>query len=452
LSPPIKQKIFVNYIFLKPDDLKQYFIILLLFPFFVTSQCLQGDCQEGEGQYKLKNGIYTGHFSKGDISGEGEFVTRKGYAYLGNWTKGTKEGFGKESFRKGPSYEGNFSNNQRNGYGQGSLINTKFMQDIYYDGQWSHGSICGQGSLTYVREVKYGRNKALEKNTLSGEFVNGVFQGRLTTPYLDELAWEPFSLKMSDFQKYQTLTEKARKKLKHPATIEGDFRVSCECLGEMLIFDTKAFFRKELSWWSTKDVPTKTKPIVLNTMQREFDIIEWHARALQQKLNKQKLPCTQASIETAWEQISIVQKECAQVRKTYSIETAWNPKKGLIKNMKTQEKWNSKISKKLQNYEKANKKILTKINKKLSKENNTFCMVVDVDISICPTIPKPEVVEKVIEEAKKEKPPSYLSQIVNDWKEGQVIQAERAKLPKEEKKPSAPKSFKPQFPRSQQLE
>ena len=38
------------------------------------------------------------------------------------------------------------------------------------------------------------------------------------------------SLKMSDFQKYQNLSPKARKKLKNPATIEGDFLLSCECL------------------------------------------------------------------------------------------------------------------------------------------------------------------------------------------------------------------------------
>ena len=41
---------------------------------------------------------------------------------------------------------------------------------------------------------------------------------------------------------------------------------------------------------------------------------------------------------------------------------------------------------------------------------------------------------------------------MNDWKEGHANQRTRAKALKEEKKPREPKSFKPQFPRSTQLE
>lgn len=432
--------------------MKQLIITLLFTPAFIFGQCIEGDCQNGQGKYKLKNGTYTGGFEQGNVHGHGTFVTRKGYVYEGNWTQGYKEGFGKESFRKGLSYEGNFIKNQRSGHGKGVLIDTKFMKDVYYGGEWSMGNICGQGNLTYFREVKYGREKVLEKNILSGEFINGVFQGRLTTPYPDELTWEPFNLKMSDFQKYQTLTEKARKKLKHPASIEGDFMVSCECLDNVLVVGARAFLRKELSWWSTKDIPTKTKPIILNTMQRELDIIEWHARALKQTINKQKLPCTQESIKMVWESMSAVQKECMQTRKAYLAETAWNPKKGMLKNMKVQEKWNSKISKKLKKHDKANKKILKKINKKLSAKTETVCKSKDVDINTCPIIPKPVVVKEPVVEIKEEKPPGYIAQIVNDWKDGQAIQAERPKPPKEEKKPREPQFFKPQFPRSQQLE
>ena len=427
--------------------------ILLFSPAITIGQCIEGDCQNGPGQYKLKGGTYTGDFAEGNIHGRGSYITKRGYSYTGNWIKGAKEGFGKESFRKGSSYEGDFANNYRNGYGKSGLPDTKFMKDRYYEGQWFQGSICGKGELTYSREVKYGREKIIEENRLIGDFINGVFQGRQTSAYSDELKWDAFKLKMSDFQKYQNLTPKARKKLKNPATLEGDFLLSCECLEEVLVYDITAIFRKSQSWWSTVDIPPKTKPIILNTMQKEFDIIEWHARALQLKLNKQKMPCTAESISSAWQEMDVAQRECLQLRRQYSTETAWNPKKGSIKNIKVQEKWNSKISKKLQSYEKSNKKIIEKLNKKFSKKSKLPCNTVALDNSTIPIIPKPEIIkEEIEEEIVVEREPGYLSQIMNDWKEGHASQRNRAKAPKEEKKPREPRSFKPQFPRSKQLQ
>ena len=249
------------------------------------------DCQDGLGEYKFKGSFYSGEFLNSKIHGNGIFKTKKGYSYNGGWLNGVKEGLAVEISKKGHVYKGNFSQNRRHGYGACSIESTKFMKDISYSGNWFYGSMCGQGELTYFRQVKYGRDKVSEKNTLVGQFINGIYQGRLTSPYSDELIWKPFGLKMNDFQNYQNFTEKERKKLKNPAIIEGDIMTKCECLGDVLVFSSTALFRKELSWWSTKDVPAKTKPIILNTRQREFDIIEWHARALQASLNKKKLPC-----------------------------------------------------------------------------------------------------------------------------------------------------------------
>ena len=57
--------------------------------------------------------------------------------------------------------------------------------------------------------------------------------------------------------------QKQRKKLKSPATIEGDIAVSCDCVANTLIFEAGAILRKGMSWWSSQDIPTKTKDIVL---------------------------------------------------------------------------------------------------------------------------------------------------------------------------------------------
>ena len=151
---------------------------------------------------------------------------------------------------------------------------------------------------------------------------------------------------MENFQKHKILTEREQKKLKNPATIEGSIILSCECLENTLIFQTNAILRQELSWWSTENITSKTKPIILNTKQREFDIIEWHARSLALELNKQKLPCVAESMRVAWSALELAETEAIQVRKIYSTETEWNPKKGMIKNKSPQEKWDNKISRK----------------------------------------------------------------------------------------------------------
>ena len=52
------------------------------------------------------------------------------------------------------------------------------------------GEYLWKGELTYSREVKYGREKIIEENRLIGDFINGVFQGRQTSAYSDELKWE----------------------------------------------------------------------------------------------------------------------------------------------------------------------------------------------------------------------------------------------------------------------
>ena len=393
---------------------------LCLSPILVFSQCVEGDCQKGEGEFKFKNGSYVGTFFNGEPNGQGFFSTKRGYSYDGAWLSGIKSGAGKEIVKRTLIYEGNFDNNMRNGQGFALFEDTKYMQDITYRGQWSEGVVCGEGELTYSRQVKYNRAKITEKNRLTGSFINGVYQGRQTSTYPDEIIWEPFSLKMENFQKHKILTEREQKKLKNPATVEGSIILSCECLENTLIFQTSAILRQELSWWSTESIPSKTKPIILNTKQREFDIIEWHARSLALELNKQKLPCVTESMRVAWSALELAETEAMQVRKTYSAETAWNPKKGMIKNKSPQEKWDNKISKKLKHYNKANTKVVAKLKKKLSNEDGgSQCKGVEPDVNFSP-------IKRTI------------------IKEDVLVETEHAN--------KVHRSFRPQFPRKQQLQ
>ena len=42
------------------------------------------------------------------------------------------------------------------------------MKSISYKGDWEGGTVCGEGVLSYSREVKYGREKSYKKNSLGG--------------------------------------------------------------------------------------------------------------------------------------------------------------------------------------------------------------------------------------------------------------------------------------------
>ena len=364
---------------------KKSFFLLVLAPLWIFSQCIEGDCQNGTGEYKFKNGTYIGEFVDGELNGHGIFSNKKGYTYNGKWEDGLKQGVGMESFKKGFSYEGQFLNNQRYGAGKAIFRDTKLMQNIQYDGGWVNGSMCGEASLTYQREVKYGRNKEIETNNLTGKFFNGVYQGRLTSPYPDELIWDLTTpLKSEYFQKYGVrLSEKDLKRKKNLATVEGDIFVSCECRSGFLIFDTNAIFRQSRSWWYN-NVPVKTKSIILNTMQGEFDIIEWHARELKNDLNKEQFGCNTEALSVARTLIELKIKESKSIRKSYVDETRWNPTKGGLKNSRVQEKWNKKISKKLNKLEKLNQKSLSKLEKKIEKTILENCLAYPVDINLSP--------------------------------------------------------------------
>ena len=290
-----------------------------------------------------------------------------------------------ESFKKGFTYEGEFLNNQRNGTGTARFRDTRLIQNIEYHGEWLSGSMCGKGRLSYQREVKYGRKKEVEKNNLTGMFFNGVYQGRMNSEYLDELLWDLTTpLKSEYFQNFgPRLSEKDLKRKKNLATIDGGVSVSCECRSGLIIFDTNAIFRKTKSWWHS-DIPVKTKSIILNTMQPEFDIIEWHARELKNDLNKEQLACNTISLSVARTLIEAKHKESRSVRKAYVDETKWNPKKGGLKNSRVQEKWNNKISKKLKKLKKLNQKTLSKLEKKMDKAAAENCPPYSIDINLSP--------------------------------------------------------------------
>ena len=52
-------------------------LFLCLSPILVLSQCIEGDCQKGEGEFKFKNGSYVGNFLEGELNGQGFFLQKE---------------------------------------------------------------------------------------------------------------------------------------------------------------------------------------------------------------------------------------------------------------------------------------------------------------------------------------------------------------------------------------
>ena len=84
-----------------------FFILLLLllfalFPSITLSECIEGDCKNGQGIYTYPDGLqYKGEWKEGRKHGQGTFTFADGRRYEGEWKKGMRHGQGKVIDKKG---------------------------------------------------------------------------------------------------------------------------------------------------------------------------------------------------------------------------------------------------------------------------------------------------------------------------------------------------------------
>jgi hypothetical protein len=123
------------------------------------SQCVSGDCINGEGTYVYSNAIYWGHWADGKRDGFGYYQYEGQQIYEGNWLKDKKHGFGNYYWNTGDRYEGNWIDDKKSG--QATYY---FSNGDRFVGQFSDNQKTENG--TYSRAVD-------KKGCISGDCING---------------------------------------------------------------------------------------------------------------------------------------------------------------------------------------------------------------------------------------------------------------------------------------
>jgi|GEM_PF-91736 len=114
---------------------------MLIFTLFLISnhlisQCVQGDCQNGEGTMVYSSGNkYQGHFKNGMKDGYGKFIWVSGAKYKGDWVSNKRQGEGEEILANGTRYVGQFFEDKK--HGSGKLYDNN--GNVVQSGQWING-------------------------------------------------------------------------------------------------------------------------------------------------------------------------------------------------------------------------------------------------------------------------------------------------------------------------
>jgi clan AA aspartic protease (TIGR02281 family) len=144
------------------------------------SQCISGDCQNGNGVYLYQDkSRYEGEFKNGDPTGKGKIFYASGAIFEGSVSAGLKNGFGKYRFSSNDYYEGNFKNDKLDG--QGKYVTAG--GDIY-EGQFKNDKLNGKGTITFNDGDKYSGNLLEDQPDGIGIFYYSTgdrFEGTFTS-------------------------------------------------------------------------------------------------------------------------------------------------------------------------------------------------------------------------------------------------------------------------------
>lgn len=143
--------------------------------FALHAQCIQGDCQNGQGTFTYPSGAkYIGHFKNGEISGVGVCYYTDGSKYQGEWLNRFPDGKGTKTYADGTTRTGQWKK------GKPVDANGKILEEYIAGkkeerqddgtniqvGCLSGNCLSGQGVFAYADGSKY-----------EGSFLDGKFEG-----------------------------------------------------------------------------------------------------------------------------------------------------------------------------------------------------------------------------------------------------------------------------------
>jgi len=91
---------------------------LLFLPCSSYSDCVDGDCVNGQGTFTFPDGSkYVGNYKDGKFDGQGTYTHYYGSEYVGQLKEGRKLGQGTYTNYDGKKYVGEFKDDKPNGQG-----------------------------------------------------------------------------------------------------------------------------------------------------------------------------------------------------------------------------------------------------------------------------------------------------------------------------------------------
>ncbi len=110
----------------------------------LVEQTCNGNCQNGYGEFKFKNGAYyKGDFKNGTFDGYGEYKSKSGKYYKGDFKNGAFDGYGILDYNDKSKYSGYWKNDAWSG--EGTYINTL---NIEFKGTFKDGKFNGKDRVS----------------------------------------------------------------------------------------------------------------------------------------------------------------------------------------------------------------------------------------------------------------------------------------------------------------
>jgi hypothetical protein len=122
-------------------------LFLTLASFQANSQCISGDCQNGNGKMKYDNGTYEGMFYNGQKHGHGTYIWNDSSQYIGAFLNNERTGRG-IYICKSYMYDGEYINGVKSGYGKYQYLD-RYSKKQYYEGSFVDDYFHGFGTLYY---------------------------------------------------------------------------------------------------------------------------------------------------------------------------------------------------------------------------------------------------------------------------------------------------------------